>query len=154
MKAKDLRGTMKRGAGCLIICTATSRFLLIRRSQFVPEAGTWSLPGGKVESGERAKQGAIRETMEEIGRDLTGHRMDLVYVNDTHAPRFRFYTYATTVDKQFEPMLNWENDGYLWCDLDDLPSPLHWGLQQMLAHDGAGKRVNQLMVKKSSVLDS
>jgi len=130
---------MKLGAGCLITATETNRFLLIQRSEYVPMPLVWGLPGGKVDAGERPMAAAKREVMEEIGFDMTDRPLRLIYTNDTHAPRFRFYTYACVVTKEFEPKLNWESTGYIWCDLDDMPSPLHWGVSQLINHDSSAR---------------
>ena len=40
--------------------------LLVRRAR-PPLAGLWSLPGGKIESGENATEAACREVLEETG---------------------------------------------------------------------------------------
>jgi 8-oxo-dGTP diphosphatase len=42
------------------------RLLLVRRGQ-APSAGTWSLPGGRVEPGESDAEAVIRELHEETG---------------------------------------------------------------------------------------
>jgi ADP-ribose pyrophosphatase YjhB (NUDIX family) len=42
------------------------RLLLIRRGH-PPNAGTWSLPGGRVEPGETLEQAVVREVLEETG---------------------------------------------------------------------------------------
>jgi len=42
--------------------------LLVKRAA-PPFAGTWSLPGGAIEPGERARQAAVRELLEETGVD-------------------------------------------------------------------------------------
>ena len=145
MKAKDLRPKTKQGAGCLIFCRSTDRFLLILRSELVPVANTWSLPGGSVDHGETPEQAARREVWEEIGYHLKDHPMQLIYTNETHAPRFKFYTYATTVDNEFQPRLNWESSDHTWCDLDNLPAPLHWGMSQLLAFDRAAETLKKFV---------
>lgn len=43
-----------------------SEVLLVRRGK-PPMAGTWSLPGGRIEPGERAVAAALRELTEETG---------------------------------------------------------------------------------------
>ena len=49
-----------------IIRDAAGRLLLIRRGH-EPEAGSWSLPGGRVEPGESDAQALVREMREETG---------------------------------------------------------------------------------------
>jgi 8-oxo-dGTP diphosphatase len=49
-----------------IITDAAGRLLLIKRGT-QPEAGRWSLPGGRVEPGESDQQALVREVAEETG---------------------------------------------------------------------------------------
>jgi 8-oxo-dGTP diphosphatase len=49
-----------------IIKDGAGRLLLIKRGH-EPEAGRWSLPGGRVEPGETDEQAVIREIREETG---------------------------------------------------------------------------------------
>lgn len=49
-----------------VVCLRGDEVLLIRRGQ-PPRAGQWSLPGGRIEPGERAVEAALRELMEETG---------------------------------------------------------------------------------------
>jgi 8-oxo-dGTP diphosphatase len=49
-----------------IVTDDRGRLLLIRRAHD-PEAGRWSLPGGKVEPGETATDATVREVAEETG---------------------------------------------------------------------------------------
>jgi mutator protein MutT len=49
-----------------IVSDARGRLLLIRRAHD-PEAGRWSLPGGKVEAGETTAEATAREVGEETG---------------------------------------------------------------------------------------
>lgn len=52
-----------------IIKDPGGRLLLIRRGHD-PEAGRWSLPGGRVEPGESDQQAVIREIREETGLEV------------------------------------------------------------------------------------
>ena len=49
-----------------VICFRGDQVLLIRRGR-APRAGQWSIPGGRVEPGERMQDTAHRELFEETG---------------------------------------------------------------------------------------
>ena len=49
-----------------VVCLKGDQVLLIRRGT-PPRLGEWSLPGGRIESGERAVDAALRELVEETG---------------------------------------------------------------------------------------
>jgi 8-oxo-dGTP diphosphatase len=49
-----------------IVCLRGDAVLLIRRGK-PPRLGEWSLPGGRIEPGERAVDAALRELSEETG---------------------------------------------------------------------------------------
>lgn len=56
-----------------VVCLRGDAVLLIRRGT-PPMVGQWSLPGGRIEWGERVEQAALRELSEETGveADLLG----------------------------------------------------------------------------------
>lgn len=49
-----------------VVCLKGDEVLLIRRGR-PPRQGEWSLPGGRIEPGERAVEAALRELREETG---------------------------------------------------------------------------------------
>ena len=49
-----------------VVCLRGDQVLLIRRGA-PPRRGEWSLPGGRIEPGERAVDAALRELREETG---------------------------------------------------------------------------------------
>lgn len=63
---------MASGIPCVgaIITDPAGRLLLIRRGH-APEAGRWSLPGGRIEPGETDRQAVVREVREETGLSVS-----------------------------------------------------------------------------------
>ena len=57
------------GVGCGVALVEDGRLMLVLRRR-APEAGAWSLPGGKVDWSERAEQAAAREIREELGVEI------------------------------------------------------------------------------------
>jgi 8-oxo-dGTP diphosphatase len=49
-----------------VVCLRDGQVLLIRRGR-PPRQGEWSLPGGRIEPGERTAEAALRELREETG---------------------------------------------------------------------------------------
>ena len=52
-----------------VIINAADELLVIQRGK-PPAVGRWTLPGGRIEPGERAEQAVVREVLEETGLEV------------------------------------------------------------------------------------
>ena len=112
--------------GCGVAILRDRKLLLIRRER-PPEAGCWSLRGGKVDLWERAEEAARREIAEELGLSLGA--LDLLCVIDYVAPQEREHWVSPAflaTEFEGEPALlePEKHTGLGWYSLDALPSPL------------------------------
>jgi 8-oxo-dGTP pyrophosphatase MutT (NUDIX family) len=101
--------------------------LFIERATDVhdPWSGHLAFPGGKVESGEQARQAAERETREEIGLLLEselylGRMSDIVGAN--LPVRVSCFAYAA-VSTAIHPVMNREVRDVFWARLSDIRDP-------------------------------
>jgi 8-oxo-dGTP pyrophosphatase MutT (NUDIX family)/GNAT superfamily N-acetyltransferase len=118
-------GIQPRAAGCVIVAADTGRWCLQQRSNSVSDPGVWSTWGGRREPGENLQQCVRRELAEESGYQGPV-RLEPVDSNSMYA------TFLAHVPYEFEPELDSASQDYQWCHPEDLPQPLHPGLQQTL----------------------
>jgi len=143
MRASDLNPDIHRAAGCLIHARDTNNWLFVLRGEYVDNPHTWGIPGGRGSAREDYVTTAIRETLEEINYDVADCPMKMIYALKTEWPMSIYKVYAVQVEKQFKPILDWESAEYKWCGLDDLPTPLHWGLDAMLNSDKSAEILHE-----------
>ncbi|MFC4082349.1 NUDIX domain-containing protein [Amycolatopsis samaneae] len=68
------------------------RLLLVKRAH-EPDAGLWTIPGGKVEPGETDEQALVRELLEETGLEVTLR----AHVGSVTRGRYDIHDYACEV---------------------------------------------------------
>ena len=115
-----------RAAGCIVVAEDTGRWCLQQRSDQVSDPGVWSTWGGGVEPGETLEQAVLRELAEEGGYHGPA-RLKHVHTSPQYA------TYIAFVPNEFEPEINYESKDWCWADQDQLPEPLHPGLEEALS---------------------
>lgn len=125
----DSRFYGNAGAGVLVYCTSTNRFLLGLRSKLVNEPNTWGTFGGKIENDADPKMAALRELKEETGYN---GNVDLTLFDVFQSGNFKFYNFLGKVEKEFSPTLDWENESAEWFSLKDFPPNLHFGTKRLL----------------------
>jgi ADP-ribose pyrophosphatase YjhB (NUDIX family) len=122
------------GVGCGAAILRAGRLLLVQRRK-APEAGFWSLPGGKVDFLERAEEATIREIAEEIGVAIAlGPLLCLVQMIGIDSQHWVSPVYRASLDAE-EPV-NREPDKIAaigWFALDDPPTPLALAAREAIA---------------------
>lgn len=129
-----------RGAGCLVVARSTGRLLMPLRSEEVLQPGTYGVWGGAVDPGLTPEEAALRELRQESGLDYAGDLVPLL-VYAPEGSSFRYHNFLVVVDEEFEPELNEEHDSAVWASLDDLPGPLHFGVEALLRDEASRARV-------------
>ncbi len=118
-------------SGALICARSSHRFLLLQKATG-KHAGRWGLVGGTNHCGETAWQGLTREIEEELGAMPDIKKtipLERFVSNDS---LFKFHTYFCVVESEFVPVLSDEHSAWGWFDLNNLPKPVHKGLDLSL----------------------
>lgn len=108
--------------------TKDGKFLLMKRSNKGDHKDEWAFPGGMREEGENPRQCAMRESIEETGKDYCGNLDNMKLFDKSQ----NYHTFGRLVDDKFVPKLNDEHTDYTWADLTKLPHPIHPGVQDTL----------------------
>lgn len=121
-----------RGVGAIIVNESSGNVLTVLRSSRESNPHTWTFAGGKVDADETEIEALTRELQEElqlkkIKKILPLHRYQ------TRNKDFTYDTFIVLVNKDFVPVLNWENAGYAWTTIDCLPAPLHPKTRKMIS---------------------
>lgn len=99
------------------------RILLLQRAESHSEAGSWSVPAGKLEKGESLEQGAVRELFEETGISLETssqiHYRGSLYMEKSEIS-YIFHMFTVYLEKVPNVRLSHEHQNYMWASLSDL----------------------------------
>lgn len=121
MTIKAGRDYIGVGVGAVIVDHGA--VLLLKRKKS-PEAGHWSIPGGRVEFGETVEAAIVREIKEELGCDakvvsslgVTNH---IVEDEGVHWVSPRFLVVIVGEPKNLEPDVH---DAVQWFEVSKLPA--------------------------------
>ncbi|MEH3127953.1 NUDIX domain-containing protein [Agrobacterium cavarae] len=114
------------GVGCGLVIRRDGRVLLYKRVKS-PEAGHWSIVGGKVDHMEHALEAARREAEEESGLTIGDVRFlciseQIIATDRQHWLSLIYLTDDVTGTAQLTEPDKLSDMG--WFDVDNLPSPL------------------------------
>ncbi len=137
----------KVGCGVGIMILKDNKVLLGKRnkdhekaSSLLNGAGTWTMPGGKLEFGETFEEGAKRETIEETGLILKN--IDVICINNDMVETAHFITIGLFSDDfegdpkvlELDEITEWR-----WFDLNKLPNPMYFPSAKILENYKAKK---------------
>lgn len=130
----------KIGVGFGVMMLKDGKLLLGKRhddpekaSSLLNGAGTWTMPGGKLNFGETFEEGAKREVLEETGILL--NKLNVICINQDMIEGVHFITIGLFSDdfsgepKVMEPD---EITEWRWFDLNNLPSPIFFPSAKIL----------------------
>ncbi|HVE74421.1 MAG TPA: NUDIX hydrolase [Mycobacteriales bacterium] len=116
----------RHGAAGLLVRAPGPCVLLQHRAVWSHNGGTWGVPGGALAAGETAEQGALRETVEETGMDVSQ-----VTVVGSHLDDHGDWSYTTllaTAPERLAVQPERESLELRWVDVDAVTQlPLHPG---------------------------
>lgn len=114
---------MNRGVGVNGFIVKKGKFLLVKRSEndkFLP--GDWEIPGGKLELGETAEEGVMREVLEETGLDVEVSSIisNWEYEHNSNQTRYVQLDFLCKAQNNQEVQLSNEHSDYTWVTFDEL----------------------------------
>lgn len=113
------------GAAGLLAVAPGPAVLLQHRAPWSHGGDTWGVPGGAIGSDEDARQGALRETVEETRLDVSQLAVDA----DPHVAdhgSWRYTTFVATVPSPLPVVAERESVDLRWVPVDEVTSlPLH-----------------------------
>jgi 8-oxo-dGTP pyrophosphatase MutT (NUDIX family) len=99
-------------------------YFLARRSMHTHLGGTWAIPGGALDQGESAIEGALREFDEEIGIPLHQYAYTVAETYEDDHGGWSYTTLVVDVADRFDPpaALTWETAEVRWVRASELTS--------------------------------
>jgi 8-oxo-dGTP diphosphatase len=130
---------MSQPIGCIVLIIRGNKILLgKRRNGYAP--GTFGVPGGRVEPGEKLVDCAARELKEETG--LVSANFDYVGAVKEFQDDYDFVHFVFKCEEFVGEPENVEPEkceGWVWYDLNKLPSPLiagsRWGIDMLISSE-------------------
>lgn len=132
---RDLKEEPDSNIVAFIVYTDGDKILWMKRTK----DDTWGFPGGHVEEGESAIEGAIRESREET-KYVPKTGLQLIYEEG----KVRLFGCN---DGEFKPELNDEHSEYVWASIEDAPEPIFPKI------DGKEEKIAEAAEANASTMD-
>lgn len=104
------------------------RVLTLKRGPNTRCTGAWEIVHGRIESGERAEQAAVREVLEETGLAITrlySITVNSFYLHQTGTVQLAL-VFAAVVESASAVHLGVEHDAFAWHSMHDAAEILAW----------------------------
>jgi 8-oxo-dGTP diphosphatase len=124
-----------------VVCLRGDQVLMIRRGT-PPRQGEWSLPGGRIEAGERMVDAALRELLEETG--VTAEIVGLLDVVDGVYPEIdRHYVLIDYLARWVagDPVAGDDADEARFMPFDEAMRRVSWGETRRILGMAQGRAV-------------
>lgn len=132
---RDLKEEPDSKIVAFIVYTDNDKILWLKRTK----DDSWGFPGGHVEKGESAIEGAIRESREET-MHVPETGLQLIYEEG----RVRLFGCN---DGEFKPELNNEHSEFIWANIENAPYPLFHKI------DGEEEEIAEKAEEHASAMD-
>lgn len=116
----------------------TYEFLQMKRHPNAHIGGTWGVPGGRIEDGERPVVAAVRELYEETGlQPLELYLIDKVssFYSEHLNAIIHGVQYCAVVAHDAEVILNEEHTEFKWMPIEKIESHLRWSSEIEAVHE-------------------
>lgn len=110
----------------------SGKVLLVKQAHF-PFIGSWVIPGGHVEYGERVEEAIKREMKEELGVSVKIKKLFGVYSNPKRDPRYHTASVVYLLEKgKGKIRLNEESSEFKYFSLKNLPKKIGFDHREIL----------------------
>ncbi len=145
-----MRSQVRVGVGVMLL--RNNQVLLGKRHDDPTKAdsdlhgeGTWTMPGGKVDFGEKLQEAACREILEETGIQVSPQNLKMVSVTNDQVDDAHFVTLGFLCEsfggeaevREPDEITTWQ-----WFPIDQLPQPL-FSCSEKLLHNYLDNKVYQ-----------
>ena len=103
---------------CILLRNARGYILCVQLNN-----GKWTIPGGKINKGEKKWHAAVREFKEETCHDIPKDAK-LYCIDRYYADERMYYLFFYRTKQKFFVKIDWEHEEVGWFKKENLPQPM------------------------------